>query len=277
MFKIGCHLSIAGGYLAAAETAKKIGANVFQYFSRNPRGGTAKAVDINDIQSAKNFCANNGIGDLLTHAPYTLNPSSIDPKVRAFAKLCIKGDIKTLELFDNGMYNFHPGSHTGQGSDEGISQICELLNEVIEKDQKTVMLLEAMSGKGSEIGGTFEELAQIIDKVNYPSKMGVLIDTCHIYSSGYDIVNDLDGVLEKFERTVGLKYLKAIHLNDSMTPFNSKKDRHELIGKGSIGLDAIARIINHKYLKNLPFYLETPNEVDGYAEEIKLLKSLYNS
>ncbi len=276
MFKVGCHLSIGSGYESAAKTAKEIGANTFQYFSRNPRGGSARLVDLKDIEKAKEFCALNGFAPLLSHAPYTLNACSLDERTRAFAKVCMSDDIKTLEHFNGSLYNFHPGSHGGQGADKAIEIIAQVLNGIIKSEQKTVILLEAMSGKGSEVGGTFEELAAIINRVENNSKLGVLIDTCHIYSAGYDIVNGLDSVLEKFDKTVGLKKLYAIHLNDSMAPFNSHKDRHELLGKGSIGLDAICRIINHKSLRGLPFYLETPNEVEGYAEEIALLKSLRN-
>ncbi|MDR2202216.1 MAG: deoxyribonuclease IV [Clostridiales bacterium] len=276
MFRIGCHLSIADGYFAAAEAAAGIGANTFQYFSRNPRGGAARAVDVGDIERFKTYCGTNGIAAVLAHAPYTINAASADPRIAQFARTCIEEDLRTMRNFEGFMYNVHPGSHTGAGAEAGIERIVQILDAAVRPDQNTTVLLEAMSGKGSEIGGDFTELYGIISRCGRCGDIGVCIDTCHIYSAGYDIVGDLDGVLEKFDKTVGLTKLKAVHLNDSMTPFNSRKDRHELLGKGSIGLDAFAKIINHPRLKDLPFYLETPNDLPGYAAEIALLKSLRN-
>ena len=270
--KIGCHLSIKDGFEEALKTALSIGANTFQYFSRNPQGGKAKELDLNDINSYLAKAKENNIEVILTHAPYTLNPASEKESVRDFAKICFIEDLKRLEYFPNPLYNFHPGSVGNQDRVVGINLVINLLNEVMTKDMKTTILLETMSGKGSEIGITFEEIKMIIDGVKYKEHIGVCLDTCHVYSAGYDIVNNLDGVLEEFDNVIGLSYLKAIHLNDSMMPFNSRKDRHEKIGQGTIGFDAIKRIINHKYLKDLPFYLETPNELDGYKDEIERLK-----
>lgn len=273
MFKIGCHLSISNGFLKAAKEIISIGGNTFQYFSRNPQGGKAKAWDQKDFEDFMKYANENNIEGLLCHAPYTLNACSINPDTRDFARICFRDDIKNLENFPNALYNFHPGSHTGQGVDVGISQIVEILNEIIYPEMKTTIVLELMSGKGSEIGRSFDEVAAIISKVKYSEKLGVCLDTCHVYSAGYDIVNDLDNVLEEFDKIIGLDKLKAIHLNDSKMPFNSNKDRHEKIGKGTIGLEAIINIINHPKLKHLPFYLETPNEISGYKDEIELLKN----
>ncbi|MBQ3252968.1 MAG: deoxyribonuclease IV [Acholeplasmatales bacterium] len=272
MFKIGCHLSISNGFLAAAKEIISIDGNTFQYFSRNPQGGKAKAWDQRDFEAYLEYAKNNGIEQILCHAPYTLNACSINPNTREFARICFKEDIEKLELFGNALYNFHPGSHTGQGVEIGINQIVEILDEVLYPEMKTTVLLELMAGKGSEIGRSFEEISEIIKRVKLSDKLGVCLDTCHVYSAGYDIVNDLDKVLDDFDRIIGLNRLKAIHLNDSKMPFQSNKDRHECIGKGVLGLDAIIRIINHPKLKHLPFYLETPNELSGYKEEIKLLK-----
>lgn len=273
MFKIGCHLSISNGFLKAAKEIISIGGNTYQYFSRNPQGGKAKAWDQKDFEGFMEYAKENNIEGLLCHAPYTLNACSANPDIREFARMCFRDDIKNLENFPNALYNFHPGSHTGQGVDVGINQIVEILNEIIYPEMKTTIVLELMAGKGSEIGRSFEEIAEIISKVNYKEKLGVCLDTCHVYSAGYDIINNLDEVLDEFDRIIGLDKLKAIHLNDSKMPFASNKDRHEKIGEGTIGLDAIVRIINHPKLKSLPFYLETPNEIDGYKEEIELLKS----
>ena len=271
MFKIGCHLSISGGFLAAAKTINKLGGNTYQYFSRNPQGGKAKPWNQADFEAFMEYSKANGIEVLLCHAPYTLNACSANPDTREFARICFKSDIEMLENFPNALYNFHPGSHTGQGVEVGVEQIAEILNEVLYPEMKTIVLLETMAGKGSEIGRSFEEIADIISKVNLKEKLGVCLDTCHVYSAGYDIVNDLDKVLEDFDRIIGLDRLKAIHLNDSKMPFASNKDRHEKIGLGVIGFDAVKRIINHPKLRHLPFYLETPNEEEGYKEEIELL------
>lgn len=276
MFKIGCHLSISNGFLKAAKEIKSIDGNTFQYFSRNPQGGKAKPWNQKDFEAFIEYAKENNIEQLLCHAPYTLNACSSNPDTREFARICFKDDIKNLENFSNALYNFHPGSHTGQGVEVGINQIVEILNEVLYPEMKTTVLLECMAGKGSEIGRSFEEIAEIISKVKLNDKLGVCLDTCHVYSAGYDIVNKLDDVLNEFDAIIGLDKLKAIHLNDSKMPYASNKDRHEVIGGGTIGLDAIVNIINHPKLKHLPFYLETPNEIEGYKEEIQLLKSKRN-
>ena len=273
-FYIGCHLSFSDGYEAMAKDALKIGANAFQYFSRNPRGGKAKDFNSADAQKLVDCAMQNNFAPFLVHAPYTYNLCSADASIRDFAKTCMAEDLQKQQNVPNSFYNFHPGSHVGQGVEAGISMIVEALDSFMSEDLSTTVLLEAMAGKGSEVGGSFEELAEIINRTKLGNLLGVCLDTCHIYSAGYDIVNDLDGVLEKFDSVIGLSRLKAIHLNDSLTPFASRKDRHAKIGEGTIGLDAIAHIINHPSLRAVPFYLETPNELDGYANEIELLKSL---
>lgn len=273
MFKIGAHLSASKGYTHMYEEALSIGANTFQFFTRNPRGGKAKDLDLDDI-ALFNEKSKDNFGPILAHAPYTLNACAADDRIREFAYITMEDDLKRLEHTPGAMYNFHPGSHVGQGVEVGIEKISALLNDILFPDMKTTVLLEAMAGKGSEVGSRFEELKAIIDRTNLSDKLGVCIDTCHIYDGGYDIVNNLDGVLEEFDRVIGIDRLKAIHLNDSKNPFSSHKDRHEKIGEGSLGIDAIERIINHPTLRSLPFYLETPNEIDGYAKEIELLKNL---
>ena len=275
MFKIGCHLSSSGGYLAMGKEAVRIGANAFQFFTRNPRGGAAKPLDLDDINAFNEYRKENNILSVLAHAPYTMNACAKDEGLREFAKSTMLDDIMRLDNIDGAMYNFHPGSHVSQGAQVGIDYISSMLNEVITEDQKTIILLETMAGKGSEVGRSFEEIKAIIDKVKLNHKLGVCLDTCHVYDGGYDIVNDLDNVLNEFDRIIGLDRLKAIHLNDSKNPFESHKDRHEKIGEGFLGIDAITRIINHEKLKDLPFFLETPNEIDGYEREIALLKTLY--
>ncbi len=277
MFKIGCHLSASKGYLDMANVSEKIGANTFQFFTRNPRGGQAKDIDENDVKAFLEKSQEIGIEVILAHAPYTLNCASSDEKIRNFAKETMKDDLMRMEYTPNNLYNFHPGSHVGQGADVGIKYIIEILNEVLKEDQTTTVLLETMAGKGSEIGRNFEELKQIIDGVKLKNKLGVCLDTCHVNDAGYDIVNNLDGVLDEFDRIIGLDKLKAIHINDSKNPLGAHKDRHEKIGEGTIGIDAFERIINHEKLRNLPFFLETPNELDGYEKEIKLLKNLYKN
>lgn len=273
-FYIGCHLSSSGGFSAMAKTAHSINANTFQFFIRNPRGGKAKDISDEDVAEFHRLCSENSIGKIVAHSPYTLNPCSADEKIREFARITFADDLKRMEKVPGNYYNFHPGSHVGQGVDVGIKLICDLLDEVLFPEQKTTVLLETMAGKGSEIGGKFEELKRIIDGVKYSELLGVCLDTCHVYDGGYDIVNDLDGVLEEFDRTVGLDRLKAVHLNDSKFGFESHKDRHEKIGLGHIGEKAFERIINHPALRNCVFCLETPNELDGYAKEIALLRSL---
>ncbi len=274
MFKIGCHLSASKGFLAMGKTAVSIGANTFQFFTRNPRGGAAKELDTKDIGAFLDYSRENGIDVILAHAPYTLNVCSADAGIREFAKNTFIDDIKRMEAIPGNLYNFHPGSHVGQGAEAGISMIADTLNEIIYPEMTTTILLETMSGKGSEVGRSFEEIKEIIDRVELSDKLGVCLDTCHVYDAGYDVVNDLDGVLEAFDKVIGLDKLHAIHINDSKNPFASHKDRHEVIGGGSLGEEAFARIINHPKLCELPFYLETPNELDGYAKEIELLKSL---
>ncbi len=273
MFKIGCHMSITKGFTHAAKEIVEMGGNTYQYFSRNPQGGKAKEWDQKDFESFVSFAKENNMATLLCHAPYTLNAASEKEETREFALMCFKSDIERLENFDNALYNFHPGSHTGQGVEIGVDKIVDILNQVLFKEMKTKVVLECMAGKGSEIGRSFEEIKTIIDRVELKEKLGVCLDTCHVYSAGYDIVNRLDEVLDEFDRVIGLDKLVAIHLNDSKMPFASNKDRHEKIGEGTIGLDAIVNIINHPKLRNLPFYLETPNENDGYKLEIELLKS----
>ena len=274
MFKIGCHLSASKGFLHMGEEIVSLGGNTFQYFSRNPRGGSVKALDMEDIEAFRAFAEENDIPCVLCHAPYTLNPCSKDEKTRDFAFRAMTEDLERMDLLPGNMYNFHPGSHVGQGTETGIGLIVGLLNRVLREDLKTTVLLETMAGKGSEVGSRFEEIAQIIEKTDMGDKLGVCLDTCHVYDAGYDIVGDLDGVVSEFDRIIGLDRLKAIHLNDSKNPFESHKDRHEKIGEGSIGLEAVERIINHPVLKELPFYLETPNELPGYKKEIELLKGL---
>lgn len=274
MFQIGCHLSSSKGYLAMGKEAVKLNANTFQFFTRNPRGGKAKAIDEQDVAAFLTFAEGHGIHSILAHAPYTLNACSKDERTREFALETMTDDLRRMEYTPNQLYNFHPGSHVGQGVETGITQIAALLNTVLTEEQTTTVLLETMAGKGTEIGRSFEELREILDRVTLSDKMGVCLDTCHVYDAGYDIVNDLDGVLTQFDKVIGLDKLKAIHLNDSMNPINSHKDRHQKIGDGSLGLEAITRIINHPALRDLPFNLETPNELDGYAAEIALLRSL---
>ena len=272
MFTIGCHLSASKGYLAMAKQAVSIGANTFQFFTRNPRGGKAKEINEDDVKAFLEYSKEHGINRILAHAPYTLNACSTDSGIREFAKNTMADDLKRMEYTPGNYYNFHPGSHVGQGVEVGIDFIAEMLNEILTKDQTTIVLLETMSGKGSEVGRNFEELKAIIDKVKLKDKLGVCLDTCHIWDGGYDVVNNFDGVLNEFDKIIGLEKLKAIHLNDSKNDLASHKDRHEKIGEGKIGLDAISKIINNDRIKDLPFYLETPNEIDGYEREIELLK-----
>ena len=271
--KIGCHLSSSGGYLAMAQTAVSIDANVFQFFTRNPRGGAAKPIDKADVAAFLSYARESGIGPILAHAPYTLNAAGAEKRVRDFAEETMADDLRRLEMTPGAMYSFHPGSHVGQGAEAGISLISGMLNRIFSKGPfSTTVLLETMSGKGSEIGRSFEELRAIIDAVDAP--LGVCLDTCHVWDGGYDVVNGLDGVLEEFDRVIGLERLKAIHINDSMNVLGAHKDRHEKIGKGKIGLDAFRRIVNHPSLRNLPFYLETPCDLQGYRDEIALLRGM---
>lgn len=273
MLNIGCHLSVANGYRKMGEEALSIDANTFQFFSRNPRGSQMRALDEADIGALRDLLTANRFAPILAHAPYTMNPCSADPHLRELAVRMMQEDLARLEYLPGNLYNFHPGSHTGQGIETGLDQIVNVLDQVLKPEHQTNVLLEGMSGKGSEVGSRFEELRAIIDRVALPEKMGVCLDTCHLYSAGYDVVGDLDGVLETFDRVVGLNRLKAIHLNDSLVPFESRKDRHAAIGEGTIGTEAILRVINHPLLRQLPFFLETPQEVPGYAAEIRLLRA----
>ena len=274
--KIGCHLSSSGGYLAMGQTAVSIGANVFQFFTRNPRGGAAKPIDKADVRAFCAYAEENGIGPILAHAPYTLNAAAAEPRVRAFAAEVFADDLRRLAFTPGALYNFHPGSHVGQGAEKGIALIAEILLKVLPLAGPTTVLLETMAGKGSEVGRDFGELRAIVDAVEARTdvKLGVCLDTCHVWDGGYDIVDDLDGVLAEFDRILGLDRLKAIHANDSMNVRGAHKDRHEKIGKGKIGVEAFARIVNHPRLRDLPFYLETPCDLQGYKEEIALLKGL---
>ncbi len=273
-FLIGCHMSFAKGFCAMGADAVSVGANAIQFFTRNPRGGSAKTIDPADVAAYHELAQTNGITTLLAHASYTLNLCSADESIRRFSEDAMADDLKRMEFTPHQLYNFHPGSHVGQGIDAGIAMISSALNRLLTSDMTTTVLLETMAGKGSEVGGTFGELRDIIDRVELSEKLGVCLDTCHVYDAGYDIVGNLDGVLEEFDKVVGIKRLKAIHLNDSKNPFGSHKDRHEKIGQGNLGTDALARVINHPLLRALPFLLETPNELEGYAEEIVLLRSL---
>ena len=274
--KIGCHLSCARGYAAMAKEALTLGANVFQFFSRNPRGSKAKSVSESDVKSLIHILKENNFGKLLIHAPYTLNVCSNDPSIKEITHKIISEDLQIFEKYLPGnMYNVHPGYRCEQTLSEAINSAVAMLNSSITSSQSTTFLLETMSGKGTEVGSTFEELRAIISEINYPQNVGVCLDTCHVFAAGYDIISKLDSVLDEFDRVIGLSKLFAIHLNDSLMPFGSHKDRHAPLGKGFIGIDAIERIINHRALRNLPFYLETPDNEGVYAEEIKLIKSLY--
>lgn len=274
MLRIGCHLSSSKGFLHMGKEAVKIGANTFQFFTRNPRGSKAKEIDEKDVEAFLVFSREHGIGQILAHAPYTLNPCSKEEKTREFALMTMEDDLKRMEYIPGNCYNFHPGSHVGQGAKEGIRMISETLNQILKEEQTTTVLLETMAGKGTEVGRSFEELQAILDRVELKSHMGVCLDTCHVYDGEYDIVNHLEEVLEQFDKIIGLDKLKAIHMNDSKNPFGSHKDRHEKIGEGSLGVDAFERIINHPLLRGIPIYLETPNELEGYAKEIALLRQL---
>ena len=274
MLRIGCHLSSSKGFFHMGKEAVGIGANTFQFFTRNPRGSKAKEIDEKDVEKYHAFAKEHDISQILAHAPYTLNPCSKDSHTREFALMTMEDDLKRMEYVPGNCYNFHPGSHVGQGAEEGIKMIAETLNQILKKEQRTTVLLETMSGKGTEVGRSFEELRAILDRVELKNHMGVCLDTCHVYDAGYDIVNNLDWVLDEFDSIIGLERLKAIHMNDSKNPFASHKDRHEKIGEGSLGIKTFEAIVNHPKLKGIPIYLETPNELDGYAREIKTLREL---
>ena len=275
MLHIGCHLSSSDGFLAMGRTALSIGADTFQFFTRNPRGSKAKAIDPADVAAFLALAAENGFGTLVAHAPYTINPCSKDEHTREFARMTLADDLKRMEHIPGNVYNFHPGSHTGQGMETGIGQIAETLNAILTPDIRTTVLLETMSGKGSEVGSRFEELREIIDRVELSDKLGVCLDTCHVSDAGYDIADDPDGVLTEFDRVIGLDRLRAVHVNDSLNPRSSHKDRHARIGEGCLGAEALGRVVRHPALQGLPFVLETPNELPGYAREIALLKELH--
>ena len=272
MLTIGCHLSFSKGYLSIAKETVKINANTFQFFTRNPRGSSVKELNLADVESFLAYAKEHGIHQILAHAPYTLNACSADEHLREFARDTMADDLRRLEFTPGNCYNFHPGSHVKQGVEIGITYIADMLNQILKPEQTTTVLLETMAGKGSEVGKTFEELREILDRVTLSDKMGVCLDTCHVWDGGYDIVNHLDEVLTKFDQVIGLKRLKAVHLNDSLNPLGAHKDRHARIGEGHIGKDALIRVVNHPALSHLPFYLETPNDLDGYAREIALMR-----
>ena len=276
MLNIGCHLSSSKGYMNMLKETEYVGGNTFQFFTRNPRGGQAKAIDTDD---AALFCKESkekGFALILAHAPYTLNPCAEKENVREFTKMTMADDLQRMEYTPGNLYNFHPGSHVGQGIEAGIEMISSMLNSILKPEMTTTVLLETMAGKGSEVGSRFEEIRAIIEKVELSDKLGVCLDTCHVYDAGYDVVNNLDSVLDEFDKVIGIHRLKAIHINDSKNPYQSHKDRHEKIGEGHLGTDAFKRIINHPKLRDLPFFLETPNELEGYKHEISVLKGLYN-
>ena len=272
MLTLGCHLSASKGYLHMGREAAELGGNTFQFFTRNPRGGNAKELDLKDVAAFQTFARAHGIPVILAHAPYTLNGCSADEKVRDFAVRTMADDLRRMEATPGNLYNFHPGSHVGQGVETGLSFIAEMLNTVLNPDMTTTVLLETMAGKGSEVGSRFEELREIIDRTEHREKLGVCLDTCHVNDAGYDIVHDLDGVLTQFDKVIGLERLKAVHVNDSKNPLGAHKDRHEKIGEGTLGVDAIVHVMTHPALREKPFYLETPNDLAGYAHEIALLR-----
>ena len=277
MLKIGYHVSSSGGFLSMAKQAIDAGGNTFAFFTRNPRGGAAKSIDEKDVAEFEKISRANGFHTLVAHSPYTLNPCSSDAHLREYARDTFADDLARMEYVPHNYYNFHPGCHTGQGVDVGIDEIADMLNSVLKEEQTTTVLLETMSGKGSEVGSRFEELRAIIDRVELSSHLGVCLDTCHVWDGGYDIVSDLDGVIALFDKIIGLDKLKAVHLNDSLNPCGAHKDRHARIGEGHIGFDALCRVINHHALRELPFILETPNDEAGYAREIAMLKEAYKN
>ena len=274
MLHIGCHLSVSQGFLHMGEEALSIGADTFQFFTRNPRGGSVRPLDTDDMAALNRLMEEHHFAPILAHAPYTLNGCSKTEKTRIFAREAMADDLRRLEYLDNCRYNFHPGSHVGQGAEAGIDFIADMLNTCMFKGQKTVVLLETMAGKGTEVGRNFEEIAAIIEKVELQDNIGVCLDTCHVFDGGYDIVHHLDDVLTQFDMRIGLSRLKAVHINDSKNELGSHKDRHEKIGEGHIGIEAFTRIINHPALRQLPFYLETPNELPGYAREIAMMREV---
>ena len=275
MLYVGCHLSSSDGFLAMGKTALTLGANTFQFFTRNPRGSKAKALDSADAAAFCRFSEEHRFGPIVAHAPYTVNPCSRDERTREFARITLADDLERMAYVPGSLYNFHPGSHTGQGVETGIAQIADTLNAILTPDVRATVLLETMAGKGSEVGSRFEELREILDRVTLTEKMGVCLDTCHVSDAGYDIAGDLDGVLTAFDKVIGLSRLRAVHLNDSLNPVGARKDRHARIGEGYLGVEAFRRIVNHPALQKLPMVLETPNELLGYAGEIALLRRLH--
>lgn len=274
MISLGCHLSAAAGYEKVGNTAVSIGANTFQFFTRNPRGGSARAIDPQDVEKLAEILSTHQFAPILAHAPYTLNMASDTQKTREFAEMVFADDLDRLAQLPCKLYNFHPGSHTGIGAWKGIQNIVEILNRTVTEPEGCTILLETMSGKGTEIGKTFEEIREIIDGTKVPERFGVCLDTCHLFAAGYDIVNHLDDVVEELDRVIGLPLVRAVHLNDSMTPFDSRKDRHAGFGKGEIGGEALLRVITHPALCKLPFYLETPYDEDGHKQEIQMIREL---
>ena len=274
MLHIGCHLSSSKGFLAMGRQALELGADTFQFFTRNPRGSKAKELDTADAAALMALLAEHRFAPIIAHAPYTLNLCGAEEKNRAFARETMADDLRRLDVLPGQYYNFHPGSHVGQGTEAGITLIAQALNDILRPDQTTTVLLETMAGKGSEVGGRFEELREILDRVDLGEKMGVCLDTCHVSDAGYDLIGDLDGVLTEFDRCIGLERLKAVHLNDSKNIPGARKDRHERIGHGCIGLEALTRVVCHPALRDLPFCLETPNELPGYADEIRRLREM---
>ena len=273
MIRIGCHLSPSKGFLAMGRDALSIGANTFQFFLRNPRGSKAKDLDRADADALMALLRDKDMLPIVAHAPYTLNPCAADPRVQEFAAMVMGDDLDRMRAFPGNLYNFHPGSHVGQGAEKGIEKTAALLNALLQEDMPTTVLIETMAGQGSEIGGSFEEVGEIIRRVELSEKVSVCLDTCHVFAAGYDIVHDLDGVLEEFDRQIGLSQLKAIHVNDSLFPLGSHKDRHAPIGQGCIGLDAFLHLVDHSALSHLPMVLETPqDDLSGYAREIRLLR-----
>ena len=273
MINIGCHLSSSGGFLAMGKHATELGADTFAFFTRNPRGGSAKEIDPADAKALVEYMEKEHFGKLVAHAPYTMNVCAAKPDIREFSRNVLKDDIKRMEYVPGNYYNFHPGSHVGQGAEEAIPMIADALNDAMFEEQKTIVLLETMAGKGSEVGRNFEELKAIIDRVELKDKIGVCFDTCHTWDGGYDVVGNIDAVLDEFDKVIGLDKLYALHLNDSKNPMDSHKDRHEKIGDGLIGEDGIRRVITHPLLQGKPFILETPNEDEGYKAEIALIRS----
>lgn len=270
----GCHLSSSRGFFAMGETALSLGADTFQFFTRNPRGGSAKALDPEDCQRLSRLMEQAAFGPVIAHAPYTINPCAAAEKTLEFARMTLQDDLQRMEALPGNLYNLHPGSHVGQGMEEGIRRIAQTLDQAMFPDQHTMVLLETMAGKGTEVGSRFEELREILDRVRYPQRMGVCLDTCHVFDAGYDIQSRLDEVLTQFDRVIGLQRLKALHINDTMNPMASHKDRHQKLGQGHLGLEAIGRIVTHPALAGLPMVLETPNELPGYRQEIALLREL---